>query len=250
MSADGDDICIDEGVCVVIGIKLRVTSTCFIDGDASGPPAEIGSLLLCSCPEFCGAAEGIQKGSTMEEGRTSGCSALVGEKFDENLRIRTPLSWRNLQNHIKPITKTTSTKKPTTPPMIGPMTVDLPLALLEPVEPLIIADVSVPELPELDAGGLEIDAGGLEIDAGGLEIDVGGLEIDAGVLEMDAGVLELDATEVVAGDEAALVVVDPVGTALNVTPCKKKSKESGVVKLDGWNVRRRGRAAHRYLEPR
>ena len=127
--------------------------------------------------------------------------------------------------------------------MIGPMTVDLTLALLEPVEPLIIADVSVPELPELDAGGLEIDAGVLEI-------DVGGLEIDAGALEMDAGVLELDATDVVAGDEAALVVVDPVGTTLNVTPCKKKSKESGVVKLDDWNVRRRGRAAHRHLEPR
>ena len=243
MSADGDDICIDEGICVVIGIKLRVASTCFIDDDAGGPPDEIGSLLLCSCPESCDAAEGIQKGSTMEEGRSSGYSALVGKKFDEDLRIRAPLLWRDLQNHIKPITKTISTKKPTTPPMIGPMTVDLPLALLEPVEPLIIADVSVPELPELDAGGLELDPGELEL-------DVGGLEIDAGVLEMDAGVLELDATEVVAGDEAALVVVDPVGTALNVTPCKKKSKESGVVKLDGWNVRRRGRAAHRHLEPR
>ena len=242
MSADGDDIRIDEGICVVIGIKLRVPSTCFIDGDAGGPLDEIGSLLLCSCPEFCGTAEGIQKGSTMEEGRSSGYSALVGKKFDEDLRIRTPLSWRDLQNHIKPIMKITSTKKPTTPPMIGPMTVDLPLALLEPVEPLIIADVSVPELPEVDAGGLEIDAGGLEI-------DVGGLEIDAGVLEMDAGVLELDATDVVAGDEAALVVVDPVGTALNVTPCKKKSKERGVAKLDNWNVRRRGRAAHQHLEP-
>ena len=234
MSADGDDICIDEGICVVIGIKLRVASTCFIDGDAGGPPDEIGLLLLCSRPEFCGAAEGIQKGSTMEEeGRTSGCSALVSEESDENLRIRAPLLWRDLQNHIKPITKTTSTKDPTTPPMIGPMTVDFLLALLEPVEPLVMADVSVPEPPELDARGLEIDAGRLEI--------------DAGVLEIDAGVLELDATAFVAGDEGPIVVVDIARTSLIVIPYEKASKESGVVWLEGWGIRQRGRSAHKQL---
>ena len=218
---------------MVIGIKLRVASTCFIDGDAGGPPDEIGSLLLCSCPESCGAVKGIQKGSTMEEGRTSGCSALASDESDENLRIRAPLLWRDLQNHIKPITKTTSTKKPTTPPMIGPMTVDFLLALLEPVEPLVIAEVSVPELPELDGRGLEIDAGGLEI--------------DAGVLEIDAGVLELDATAFVAGDEAPIVVVDLARTSLIVIPYEKASKESGVVWLEGWGIRQRGRSAHKQL---
>jgi hypothetical protein len=131
-----------------------------------------------------------------KEGRTSECSALGSDKSDGNIRTHAPLFLRDLQNHIKPTTtKTTSAKKPTTAPTIGPiMTVDLPLALLEPVE-LDIADVvKVPEPPELDA-------------------------------EM----LELDATDVVAGDETPIVVVDPVGTSLEVTPYKKKSEESGVV---------------------
>jgi hypothetical protein len=181
VSADDDNICIDEGVCVVIETKL-VASTCFIDGDASGPPDEVGSLLLCICPEFCGAAEGIGKGSMGEEGRNGECSALVSEKSDETLRNHTPLFRRVLQNHIKPTTtKATSTKKPTTPPTIGPIiTVDLPLALLELVE-LDIADVvNVPDPPELDAG-----------------------------------TLDLDALDVAAEDEAPVVVVDLVGVELN-----------------------------------
>ena len=179
--ADDDGICIDEGVCVVVEIKL-VASTCFIDGDAG------------SRPEFCRAAEGIRKGSTVKEGRTSGYSALVSEESDENLRIRTPLFWRDLQNHIKPTTRTASTKKPITPPMIGPMmTVDLPLALLELIE-LDIADVvNVPEPPELDAGVLELDAG---------------------MLELDAGMLELDVKDFAAGDEAPAVVVGPIRLSL------------------------------------
>ena len=125
----------------------------------------------------------------MERGRTSESSTLVS---DGNLRN---LFRRDLQNQIRPTTKTTSTTNPTTPPMIGPiMTFDLPSALLE--------------------------------------------------------LVELDIADVVAGGEAPVVAVVPVGTALSVTPCKKRSKESGVVWLEGWDVRRRGRAAHQHLEPR
>ena len=160
---------------MVVGIKLLVAPTCLIDGDAGSSPNEIGLLLLCSCPEFCGAAEEIEKGSRKKDWRTGA---------DRNLWT---LFRRDLQNHIKP---TTSTKKPTTPPTIGPiMTVDLPLALLELV------------------------------------------------------------ALAVAGDEAPVVVVDPVGTALNVTPYKKKSKESGVVWLEGWDIQRPGRTAQKHLQP-
>ena len=189
--ADDDDICINEGLCVVVGIK-PVASSCFIEGGASGPPDEVGWLLLCSCPEFCDAAEGFGKGSMGEEGRTGECSTLVS---DGDLRTHTPRFRRDVRNHIKPTTtKATTAKKPTTPPTIGPiMTVDPPLALLE------LADVvNVPEAPELDAGGLELDA----------------------------GVLGLDAMDVVAGDEAPAVVADPVGRSLNVTPYEKTSEES------------------------
>ena len=178
---------------MVVGIKVRVASTCFIDGDAGSPPVEVGMLLLSSPPEFWGAAEGIEKGSTMKEGRRAGA--------DGNLWTLFP---RNLQNHIKPTTKTTSVKKPTTPPMIGPI-MTLPWALLELVE-MDIADVNVPESPELDAGVLELYAR---------------------VLELDTGVLELDVTDVAAVKEAPVVVVDRVGTALSVTPYKKKGKEMG-----------------------
>jgi len=55
--------------------------------------------------------------------------------------------------------------------------------------------------------------------------------------------------ELVELDIADIVVVDPVGTALNVTPYKKKSKESGVVWLEGWDIRRRGRAGYQHLKP-
>ena len=189
MPADDDEICFDEGICVVVGIELQVASACFIDGDASGPPDKVDFLLLRSCPGFCGAADGMGKGSTMERGRTSEWSEFV---FERNLRT---LFRRDLQNQIKPTTKTTSTKNPTTPPMMGPiMTFDLLLALL--------------------------------------------------------GLVELDIADVVAGGEAPVVAVVPVGTALNVTPFKKKGKESGMVSVKGWDVRRRGRAAHQHLEPR
>ena len=144
---DSDGICIDGGVCVVVGIKFRVASTFLIGGDAGIPPDKIGLLLLCSCLEFCGASEGIRKGSTMEEGRTAEGSALVNVNSDGLWT----LFRRDLQYHIKPTTKTTSIKTPTTPPMIGPMmTVDFLLVLA-------IADVDVPEPPELDAGVPEID---------------------------------------------------------------------------------------------
>lgn len=78
MLADDDDICVNDGVCVVVGIKPVATS-CFVEGGASGPPGEADLLLLCSCPEFCGAAEGIGKGSMVEEGRIGECSTLVSD---------------------------------------------------------------------------------------------------------------------------------------------------------------------------
>lgn len=125
----------------------------------------------------------------MEKGR---CSTLVSEKSDGNLRS---LLRRDLQNHVKPTTKTTSIE---TPPRIGPITtVDLPLALLEPVEPDIADVANVSEPPELDAGELELDARELELDV----IDV-------------------------AGDEVPAVVATPVGKLLSVTPYEKTSKES------------------------
>jgi hypothetical protein len=101
----------------------------------------------------------------MEVGRIGECSALGGD-VDHRTLFR-----RDFQNHIKPTTKNTSAKKPTTPPTMGPiMTVDFLLAPLE--------------------------------------------------------LVELDIADFVAG---GVVVVDPGGTALNVTPYKNKSEESGVV---------------------
>ena len=47
--ADDDEICFDEGVCVVVETELRVASACFIDGDASGPLDKVGLLRR---PEF------------------------------------------------------------------------------------------------------------------------------------------------------------------------------------------------------
>ena len=170
---------------MVVEIKFRVASTFLIGGDAGIPPDKIGLWLLCSCLEFCGAAEGIWKDATMEEGRTAECSALVNINSDGLWT----LFRRDLQNHIKPTTKTTSVKEPTTPPMIGPiMTVDLPLEL-------DIADVDVPEPPELDAR-----------------------------------VLEIDVTDVAAGDEASAVirlVLDPDRIY------DKTSKESGWYSWNG-----------------
>jgi len=49
------------------------------------------------------------------------------------------------------------------------------------------------------------------------------------------------------GERAPAVVVGPVGTA---TPYMKKIKESGVVQLEGWDIRRRSRLADQHLKPR